>query len=271
MSRRHALVWVGATLAGAVLGRSPGAAYAAPGPGETSAGVPAQHGALLRGMDLVEKGRSLEGRFGLMFKELPAFEPPDELLTKLADAMNKDEDDEDEEDDEEDDEPRPRPPEFPIPAGFVFLGQFIDHDLTFDATPIPAQRQDPHALRNFRSARLELDSVYGAGPSQDSQFYDPDDPAKLRIANLGNSAVPDDLPRDDAGKAIIGDPRDDENLITSQLHLAFRKFHNRLVDHVREQGLHGPDEVFAEAQRLCRWHYQWMVVHDFLPRGCYEL
>jgi hypothetical protein len=65
---------------------------------------------------------------------------------------------------------------------------------------------------------------------------------------------------------MIGDPRDDENLVTSQLHLAFRKFHNRLVDYVRAQGLSRIDEVFAEAQRLCRWHYQWMVVHDFLPK-----
>jgi hypothetical protein len=85
--------------------------------------------------------------------------------------------------------------------------------------------------------------------------------------------VPDDLPREnggkndgkDDGKAIIGDPRDYENLITSQLHLAFRKFHNALVGHVRKKGI-PPDKVFAEAQRLCRWHYQWMVLHDFLPR-----
>jgi len=152
-----------------------------------------------------------------------------------------------------------------MPAGFVFLGQFIDHDLTFDNTPIPAQREDPDARTNFRSARLELDSVYGAGPSQEKPgFYDPNDPAKLNIARDPNR--PDDLPRRPDRTAIIGDPRDDENLITSQLHLAFRKFHNALVDQVRAQGLGGPDEVFREAQRLCRWHYQWMVLHDFLPR-----
>jgi len=153
-----------------------------------------------------------------------------------------------------------------LPSGFVFLGQFIDHDLTFDATPIPQQREDPLARTNFRSPRFELDSVYGDGPTKSPKFYDPDDPAKLLIAKLGDPDGPDDLPRQDNGMALIGDPRDDENLITSQMHLAFRKFHNALVDHVRAQGLRTIGEVFAEARRLCRWHYQWMVVHDFLPR-----
>ena len=69
--------------------------------------------------------------------------------------------------------------------------------------------------------------------------------------------------RDD-GKAIIGDPRNDENLILSQMHLAFLKFHNALIDHVRSTGS-ATRSVFEEARRLCRWHYQWMVVHDFLP------
>jgi hypothetical protein len=220
MSRRQALAWIGATLAGAVAGRFPGAAAAAPAPGETSVGTPALHGAApLRGIDIATKDRSLEGRFGLMFKKLPAFECPDDLLTGLAGRMM-----------ERSDTPSDNSS---LPAGFVFLGQFIDHDLTFDDTPIPAQREDPDAVKNFRAARFELDSVYGAGPNVNAQFYDPDDRAKLRIDGLDDPAVPDDLPREkdgkDKGKAIIGDRRDDENLITSQLHLAFRKFHNALV------------------------------------------
>ena len=255
ISRRQVLGWIGGALAGAVLARFPGSASAAPAPGETAPGVPAQHGAMPRGLLLPAKNRSLEGRFGLMFKKLPAFQPPDELLTKLAGAMNED-------------PPAPsRLPDSKLPSGFVFLGQFIDHDLTFDQTALDLQRRDPDAVTNFRAASFELDSVYGAGPSQEERgFYDPYDPAKLNIDG-------DDLPRrksDDAtidGTAIIGDSRDDENVVTSQLHLAFRKFHNKLVDYVRdEQGLSNLDEVFREAQRLCRWHYQWMVVHDFLPR-----
>lgn len=257
MSRRRALRWIGGAVAGAFLARFPGAASAAPPTGPTELVVPAQHGARLRGLPLPAKRRSLEGRFGLMFKRLPAFEPPDELLTELAAGM------------EEPEEPREAPSatdNSPVPSGFVLLGQFIDHDLTFDDTPIPEQREDPLARVNFRSARLDLDSLYGAGPGKSPELYDPSDPAKLRIVGLGDPDTPDDLPRRVDGKAIVGDPRNDENLIICQLHLVFMKFHNALVDHARAQGVHGIDRVFVEARRLCRWHYQWVVVHDFLLR-----
>jgi hypothetical protein len=125
------------------------------------------------------------------------------------------------------------------------LGQFIDHDLTFDPTPIPAQLEDPDALTNFSSTRFDLDSVYGRGPGKNPKLYDLKDPAKLRLS----SERPYDLPRRSDETAIIGDPRDDTNVITSQLHLAFRKFHNALVSHVRSQGLRGVDPVFKEARR----------------------
>jgi hypothetical protein len=258
MSRRQALSWMGASLAAAVLGRFPALASAAPAPGAASPGAPTQHGAMPRGLLLPTKNRSLEGRFGLMFKKLPAFEPPDELLSELADSMKEG-------------VKRDVADTSAVPAGFVFLGQFIDHDLTFDNTPIPEQREDPLARTNFRSARFELDSVYGDGPTKSPELYDPDDRAKLHVvANLSDSGAVDDLPRRDSGRdsgrAIIGDPRDDENLVTSQLHLAFRKFHNAFVAYVRAQGRREPGEVFEEARRLCRWHYQWVVVHDFLPR-----
>ena len=69
-----------------------------------------------------------------------------------------------------------------------------------------------------------------------------------------------------AGPALIGDPRNDENIIIGQLHLAFIKFHDRVVDRVKaDKGLSGP-ALFDEASRLVRWHYQWVVVQDFLRR-----
>jgi hypothetical protein len=251
MSRRQVLGWIGGTLAGAILARLPGSASAATTSGETAPAGAAPHGERLRGITLTTKDRSLEGRFGLMFKELEPFEPPDELLTRLAASME-----------EPQDASLRSPDNRNIPAGFVLLGQFIDHDLTFDPTPMPAQLEDPDALTNFRSARFELDSVYGKGPTGSPELYDPDDPAKLRLS----PERPYDLPRRSDGTAIIGDPRDDTNLITSQLHLAFRKFHNALVRHVRGRGQRGVAQVFKTARRLCQRHYQWMVVHDFLPR-----
>ena len=55
-------------------------------------------------------------------------------------------------------------------------------------------------------------------------------------------------------------------MIVSQLHLAFLKFHNAVVDKVKiDTGLTNPNEIFAEAQRIVRWHYQWIIVHEFLP------
>jgi len=255
MSRRQVLRWIGGLLAGAVLARFPGSASAARVGGLTELGVPLQHGVQFRGLLLPTKNRSLEGRFGLMFKELPAFEPPDELLSGLAASM------------EEPGEAPPSVTDAPrFPAGHVLLGQFIDHDLTFDNTPLPEQREDPNARTNFRSARFDLDSLYGVGPNVSPELYSRNDSAKLRITGLDDPVTPDDLPRRSDGKAIIGDPRNDENLIICQLHLAFMKFHNALVDHVRAQGRRGVDKVFQDAQRLCRWHYQWMAVHDFLPR-----
>jgi Animal haem peroxidase len=258
MSRRQVLRWIGGVLAGAALARFPGSAFAAAARGKTELGVPVQHGVQLRGLLLPRRNRSLEGRFGLMFKRLPAFEPPDELLSRLAASME---------------EPRDAPPSvtdvLPLerfPAGHVLLGQFIDHDLTFDNTPLREQQQDPLARTNFRTARFDLDSLYGEGPSKSPVLYDRDDPAKLRLTGLADPDTPDDLPRREDGSAVIGDPRNDENLVVSQLHVAFAKFHNALVDHVRALATSGADEVFQRAQRLCRWHYQWMVVHDFLPR-----
>ena len=76
-----------------------------------------------------------------------------------------------------------------------------------------------------------------------------------------------DLPRNSQGTPLIGDPRNDENLVLSQLQVAFLKFHNSIVAHLKTQlGLSNPAEVFLEAQRLTRWHYQWIILNEFLPK-----
>ena len=150
-----------------------------------------------------------------------------------------------------------------ISAGFTYLGQFIDHDITFDPTSQLQKVNDPDALVNFRTPRLDLDSLYGAGPADQPYLYEwwtgDDRGIKLLVGD-------DDLPRNDQDRALIGDPRNDENLILAQLHLLFIRFHNRVVDHVRDdRGLTGA-ELLAEAQRIVRWHFQWIVGHDFLRR-----
>jgi hypothetical protein len=149
-----------------------------------------------------------------------------------------------------------------LAAGFTFLGQFLDHDLTFDPTSSLERQNDPEAIENFRTPTFELDSLYGSGKAASPHLYMRED----RDLLLLDKGAEFDLPRNSQNTALIGDPRNDENVIVSQLHLAFIKFHNEVVKHVRDANPKPDiDDVFAKAQRLVRWHYQWMVLHEFLP------
>src|SRR5687767_6065142 len=213
LSRRGFLAGVAGVSAGAMVGRVPALAQTA----EAAGGL---HGAPLRGMSLTAKSRLAEGRFGLMFKRLPAFAPRDDLLTGLATTMVEAQNVPD--DDHLNTSPR-------LFAGFTFIGQFIDHDITFDNTPLALQQADPDATVNFRTPRYDLDSVYGRGPLTEPQFYDPADRDKLLVTPNVNGV--EDVPRDGDGRAIIPEPRNDENLIIVQLHKAVAKFHNRIVDY----------------------------------------
>jgi len=147
-------------------------------------------------------------------------------------------------------------------AGATFVGQFMDHDLTFDPVSRLGIRPGPDA-KNFRTPAFDLDSVYGRGPIADLHLYEPADGAKLKLESGG---LFEDLPRSADGRAIIADPRNDENLILSGLHSAFLCFHNRGVDYLRARGVIDPVELYLRARRLTTWHYQWLILHEFLPQ-----
>jgi|SRR5688572_1203485 hypothetical protein len=151
-------------------------------------------------------------------------------------------------------------------AGTTFMGQFMDHDMTFDQTSALGGVTDPDDSPNTRSPTLDLDSVYGGGPSRSRQLYGHQGSSiKLKVGTLDGSGF-EDLPRSPEGVAILGDPRNDENLMLAGLHAAFLLFHNKAVDYVKARRPRADnDEVFNEARRLTRWHYQWMIVHEFLP------
>ncbi len=167
-----------------------------------------------------------------------------------------------------------------VPAGYTYLGQFIDHDLTMDRTSVMlGEDVRPVDMLQGRSPRLDLDSLYGNGPGDAASavFYTADG---LHLRTGDSIATPPDgakaghdLPRVGTGAsraakrvALIPDPRNDENLIVAQTHLAVIHFHNRVVDKISNSV---PDtQKFHRARKRVTLHYQWMIRHDYLPRIC---
>jgi Animal haem peroxidase len=153
-----------------------------------------------------------------------------------------------------------------IPAGYTYFGQFIDHDLTFDPNSSLEKLDDPDATENFRTPQLDLDSVYGRGPDDQPYLYD--DGAEAIKFILAPSR-PGELQRNVNGRAIIGDPRNDENQIISQLESLFLNFHNKVIEQLgvdRHDLDDSPHKKFLLAQRIVRWHYQYLVINDYLPK-----
>jgi len=147
-------------------------------------------------------------------------------------------------------------------AGTTFFGQFMDHDMTFDTGSPLGKPTSPELSPNGRTPSFDLDSVYGAGPVGSPQLYDPADRAKLKVESGG---LFEDVPRMADGTAIIGDPRNDEHVVIAGMQAAFLKFHNNVLDRLRAGGTTDEAEAYAEARRLTTWHYQWLILHEFLP------
>ena len=161
-------------------------------------------------------------------------------------------------------------------AGVTFFGQFLDHDITLNKTSPLDEKANPRRTINFRTAAFDLDSVYGEGPSGSTELYETSSgfikfiteaiPGSEAVSRHG--AMRYDLPRDVNGEAIIGDSRNDENIIISQFHLAMLKFHNAVTDQLAAKYDYNhdySDKVFREARQTVRWHYQWIILHEFLP------
>jgi hypothetical protein len=175
-----------------------------------------------------------------------------------------------------------------IPAGFTYFGQFVDHDITLDVSSSLDVATDANTINNMRSPSLDLDSLYGRGPGLDPFLYQfpsvgPATAIKLKTgtnlpngpggpSNNGNptgmvAQTNWDVPRIIGTQtAVIGDPRNDENLIVVQFHHAMIRFHNAVVDLLLAAAFAG--DIFAEAKRIVTHHYQWAVTHDFLERIC---
>lgn len=241
----------------------------------------AAHGGGVRGATLPRRSSQFEGAFGRMFRTLPAAEHKVKALEALAgdgvmlgrvmsapetiqglpsaaaeNPATKLHDGEE---------------NSLIDAGYTYLGQFIDHDITFDPASSLQKQNDPDGLVDFRTPRLDLDCLYGRGPDDQPYMFTGDGKSFLlgdaifeghvtcQARDLSRHAVYENA--DGSGvvrqRALIGDKRNDENTIVSQLQSAMMQFHNRLV---KDKGM-----TFEEAQRQTRWHYQYVVLNDFLP------
>jgi hypothetical protein len=180
-------------------------------------------------------------KYGRMFPDLPNPEAPEEALLALgrSGAVMDDRTEDDAGDDA------------CIPAGWTFFGQFIAHDITADRSAI-SHHANVERLTNFRTPRLDLEAVYAFGPSGSPYLYDLLDADKF-LLGINDAGRPDDVPRNSQGRALTGDPRNDVHLLISQLHMVFLKFHNGVVEWLRERSTRAA-EVFGEARRLVRWH-----------------
>lgn len=150
-----------------------------------------------------------------------------------------------------------------IPAGFTYLGQFIDHDVTLDASSKLLESTPVEHLSNRRTPRLDLDSVFRVNPDVSPWLYDAEQYGRLIV---GDSDGTTDLQRNGQDVALIGDPRNDENRIISQLHLGIVQHYNTVWDEVGETA--DPKDRYVFARLEATWTYQWIVVHDFMRRIC---
>jgi hypothetical protein len=196
--------------------------------------------------------------FRRRFPHLAAHRPPDELLEHLGEPDGPMSERKSLWADDSYDSPN-------LKAGYTFFAQFLFHDLTYELVRRLSTERSPNTVQGG-PASLRLHTLYGPGPEMAPHLYAFYDQGyfsgRLLDAPAGTKQDP---PRNRQGQALLADPRNDENVVLAQLHLGLVRFHNAVVEQIASTGDSGT-VLFEEAQRQVRWHYQWALVNDFLPR-----
>ena len=197
-----------------------------------------------------------------MFPSLPAAQHNEQALLDLASHMVDDPE-----------ETPVNPPVVSLRSGALYFAQFVDHDLSLDVTPLArAAAVPPERRTNYRSPRLNLEPLYGEGPKLSPWLYHLPagaPPGHERFL-LGKTTAgrPLDLPRTAAGRPVLGDPRNEENLILAQLHVVLLSFHNRLIEALETGEIRHADipgrNLFQKTRRLVEWHYQALILKELL-------
>jgi len=197
--------------------------------------------------------------FGRLFERNPIRLPTDldralDLLSDLADAMRDE-----------------ASATGPADAGQTFFGQFVDHDVTLDVQSALGKTAAAVDIENQRTPTLDLDCVLGGGAEASPLLYSHHSHETAHYLLTGTHANPDDLARNPEGIACIGDPRNDENAFVAAVQNLMIRFHNVLLHRLR----HDTDGMKAAklkdesdhvaAARLLRWHYHWIILHEYLP------
>ena len=152
-------------------------------------------------------------------------------------------------------------PEAPINAGYTYIGQFLDHEVTNDETKVDeAWKLEPHQIKNGQTPRIDLSHLYGGGPQhrKDGILYDGD---RFRVGDKVQSIIaPDQGSRSfdvgfEKGTLLIADDRARENVILRQITAVFARLHNLAVEQWNS---------FDRARQQTIWQFQRLVVEDYL-------
>lgn len=165
-----------------------------------------------------------------------------------------------------------------IPAGYTYLAQFVDHDISLDSASDRFPWQNGIVIDNIvnkRNPTFDLETIYGIDAAPNGKgvvranLLEPDSPF-LKLGDTGfdintkiQKSLKNDLSRQPSGMAILVDKRNDENLLVAQTHVAFIKFHNAIASKLAGND---PIERFNEARLRTIRYYQHIILDDLLPQ-----